>query len=79
MPSLPKHTQEDTLKQDKTKECLSTFAELSEAKEPPFNMVASESIVSIDLQHVLPETWTELEEIKHDEEGHNLPDTFIDG
>ena len=42
-------------------------------------MVPQESNVSVDLRHVLPETWTELEELMWERETHNIPETSNDG
>ena len=73
-PGLPKHPWQDLLHQDSAEECLPTCWELWEAKEHPSNMVPLESKVWIDWWHVPPETLTELEELKQEEERHNLPD-----
>ena len=76
---LPKHPQPDLLWWDTTKEHLPTCWELWEAKEPPSNMEPPEVNVWVDHWHVLPETWTEPEELEPEEETHNLPEKSKDG
>ena len=49
---------------DSAEEGLPTCSELKETKEPPSNLVPKETNVWVDLWHVLPETWTELEEYR---------------
>ena len=60
-------------------ECLQTCWELWGAKKPPCNMVPPQSNIWVDLWHVLPETWTEPEELMQEEETCNLPETSKDG
>ena len=77
-PGLLKHPQ-DLLQWSTVEEHLPICWELWGAKEPPSNMVPPESNIWVDLWHVLPETWTELEELMQEEETHNLPETAKDG
>ena len=76
---LLKHLWGDPSWWDISEECLQTCWELEKAKEPPSNMVPLESKVLTDMWHVLPDTWTEAEELMWGEERHNLPDTSKDG
>ena len=41
-------------------------------------MMAPELKVWIDLWHILPETWTELEGLMQEQETHNFPNTSKD-
>ena len=77
-PPLLKHPWCNLLWWESTEEHLPTCWKLWAAKEPPYNMVPPESVVWVDLWHVLPETWTELEELMQ-EETHNLPEKAKDG